>query len=123
MYAERSINTSIPLGVTIIFFVLLLKFFNSIFSLSSIPSTNSLTMVNASITVGTPILITGIPIVLLLISGLLLSTPDPGEIPVSEICMVVPSLSIDFAAKASIIITAFGAILSQILEIISLTSI
>ena len=50
---------------------------------------------NASTTVGTPIAITGIPNVSLLSSLRLFPTPDPGWIPVSEICIVLFTRSIE----------------------------
>ena len=50
----------------------------------------SVASVNASTTVGTPIPITGIPIVFLSRHKRLLPTPAPGEIPLSLICIVQP---------------------------------
>ena len=51
---------------------------------------NSAVKVAPSMTVGTPIEMTGIPIVFSLISFRLFWTPEPGEMPLSEIWMVFP---------------------------------
>ena len=60
------------------------------------------------ITVGTPMAITGIPRVFLLISKRLLPTPEPGWIPVSVIWIVLFNLSIFLLAKASIAMMKSG---------------
>ena len=59
-----------------------------------------------STTVGTPIAITGTPKVSKLSLFLEFPTPDPGEIPVSDSCMVLHSLDGFLAARASITIIA-----------------
>ena len=87
--AARSISISISRGVTIIGVSLFCSF----------PKRA------ASRQVGTPTAITGIPTVFWLISFRSLPTPEPGEIPLSESCMVVPSLLGSAAAKASITIS------------------
>ena len=70
--------------------------------------TRSTAMVNASITVGTPSASTGTPILSLLIPTLWFPTPEPGLIPLSDNCIVVFSLDIFLAARASMAITADG---------------
>ena len=70
-----------------------------------------------------PIAITGIPRLSSVISSLLLPTPPPGTIPVSESCIVLLILSILLEANASITINNFGFILSTTPFIISTVSI
>ena len=79
----------------------------------------SATIVAASTNVGTPIAITGTPIVFWLISFLLFPTPAPGVIPVSLICIVLNSLEISLEISASIAIMQSGLIFSVIPFIIS----
>ena len=86
----------------------------------SIPSETS---VASSTTVGIPIAITGIPNEAWLISCLVLPTPAPGTIPVSDNCIVLLILSILLDANASITINNFGFTLSTIPFNISTVSI
>lgn len=74
-------------------------------------SSASHTSVEESTIVGTPIATTGIPIVSRLIAPRRFPIPDPGDIPVSQSCTVVPSLSMLRAASASIAIITYGEIL------------
>ena len=71
----------------------------------------SFTRVFASTTVGTPIAITGTPSVSLLISWRDACTPEPGTMPVEEICIVLPSRARLLEASASIAMTKSGFIL------------
>ena len=71
-------------------------------------SMHSFVIVAKSTTVGIPIAITGIPSVFLLISFLVFSTPAPGTIPVSAICILLLILSMLLVARASITISNFG---------------
>ena len=86
-------------------------------------SKQSFVIVARSTTIGTPTAITGTPNVFLLSSFLVLPTPAPGTIPVSEICIVLLILSMLFDAKLSITIINLGFTLSTTPFIISKVSI
>ena len=96
---ERSIRRSISREVTII---------SGKFS-GSLPVA-FLIIVWVSITVGTPMAITGTPILFSESSLRAFATPLPGDIPESEICIVVPRRLTSAQARASTAIIPAGFI-------------
>ena len=112
-----SVSRSISLGITTSCLPCGISIF-LVLRLQSLPRI-SIASVCASTTVGTPIAITGTPTVSLVILVRWLPTPAPGEIPVSLICSVQPSLSVLREASASIATTAVGLIRRTMLRIYS----